>query len=150
MISRSGLALEKMCQPCLASRSPQTITKSVTCAPICGPQPAPPVPMNDGPDQPCWVRATTTPSPAFPLIIKPAFTTLMMASPRAFRRMRDGMPFSGMCRNSLIVLADRFTVSCSVAFAPVSDKEKIVRMKNSFFIAVHLLRCLSCVDVSFR
>src|SRR6266550_5315037 len=98
--------------------------------------------MNDGPDQPCPVRATTTPSPAFPLKIKPALTTLIMARPRARRRMRDGMPFSGMCRNSRIVLADRFTVSCSVAFAPISDKEKIVRMKNSFLIAVQILRRL--------
>jgi len=41
-----------------------------------------------------------------------------------------------------MVLAERFTVSCSVAFAPISDKEKIVRMKNSFFIAVQVLRRL--------
>ena len=41
-----------------------------------------------------------------------------------------------------MVLAERFTVSCSVAFAPISDKEKIVRMKNSFFIAVQVLRQL--------
>src|SRR2546423_15646045 len=98
--------------------------------------------MKEGPDQPWLVRATTTPSPAFPLNIKPAFTTLIMARPRAFRRIRGGMPFSGMCRNSLMLLAERFTVSCSVAFAPISDKEKIVRMKNSFFIAVQVLRHL--------
>jgi hypothetical protein len=36
----------------------------------------------------------------------------------------------------------RLTVSCSVAFAPISDKEKIVRMKNSFFIAAQVLRGL--------
>src|SRR2546429_5804541 len=98
--------------------------------------------MNEGPDQPRPVRAAVTPSPAFPLNIKPAFTTLIMARPRAFRRIRGGMPFSGMCRNSLMVLAERFTVSCSVAFAPISDKEKIVRMKNSFFITVQVLRLL--------
>jgi hypothetical protein len=106
------------------------------------PQPAPPVPMNDGPDQPCPVRATTTPSPAFPLKIRPALTTLIMARPRACRRMRDGMLFSGIWRNSRIVAAERLTVSCSVAFAPISDKEKIVRMENSLFIAVQLLRRL--------
>src|SRR5437660_510117 len=98
-----------------------TITKSVTSAPICGPQPAPPVPMNDGPDQPCPVRATTTPSPAFPLKIKPAFTTLIMANPRARRRIPDGIPFSGMCRNSRMVPAERLTVSCSVAFAAMRE-----------------------------
>jgi len=55
-----------------------------------------------------------------------------------------------------MVLAERFTVSCSVAFAPISDKEKIVRMKNSFFITVQVLRrleagwtCLFDEDVDF-
>ena len=65
-----------------------------------------------------------------------------MARPRAFRRMREGIPFSGIWRNSRIVVAERSTVSCSVAFAPISDKEKIARMKNSFFIAVQVLRRL--------
>src|SRR5438552_18301701 len=96
--------------------------------------------MNDGPDQPCPVRATTTPSPAFPLKIKPALTTLIMARPLARRRMRDGMPFSGMCRNSRIVSADRFTVSCSVAFAAINEREKINKIENSFFIGVQVLR----------
>src|SRR5947207_7829772 len=98
--------------------------------------------MKDGPDQPSPGRATTTPSPAFPLKIRPAFTTVIIARPRARRRMRDGIPFSGIWRNSRIVVAERSTVSCSVAFAPISDKEKIVRMKNSFFIAVQVLRQL--------
>src|ERR1700736_2312758 len=117
-----------------------TITKSVTCAPICGPHPAPPVPMNDGPDQPCSVRATTTPSPAFPLKMKPALTTLIIAKPRARRRTREGMPLSGIWRNSRIVTAERSTVSCSVAFAAISDKEESVRMRNNLFIGVQVLR----------
>src|SRR5438132_9744387 len=96
--------------------------------------------MNDGPDQPCPVRATTTPSPAFPLKMKPALTTLMMARPRACRRIRDGMPLSGIWRNSRIVTAERSTMSCSVAFAAISDKEESVRMRISFFISVQVLR----------
>src|SRR5712692_540352 len=106
------------------------------------PPPAPPVPMNDGPDQPCPVRATTTPSPAFALKIRPAFTTLMMARPRALIRMCAGMPRSGMCRNSRIVPAERSNVCCSVAFAATSDKEKIVRTKNNFVMDVQVLRGL--------
>src|SRR5438132_14340750 len=98
--------------------------------------------MNDGPDQPCPVRATTTPSPAFPLKMKPALTTLMMARPRACRRICEGMLLSGIWRNSRIVTAERSTMSCSVAFAAISDKEEIVRMKNSFFIVVQVLRQL--------
>jgi len=33
-------------------------------------------------------------------------------------------------------------MSCSVAFAAISDKEEIVKMKNSFFIVVQVLRQL--------
>src|SRR2546421_12045623 len=98
--------------------------------------------MNDGPDQPCPVRATTTPSPAFPLKMKPALTTLIMARPRACRRTREGTPLSGIWRNSRIVTAERSTMSCSVAFAAISDKEEIVRMRNIFFIGVQVLRRL--------
>src|SRR5947199_10137114 len=98
--------------------------------------------MKEGPDQPCLVRATTTPSPAFPLNIKPAFTTLIMARPRAFRRIRGGMPSSDMWRHSRSVTAERSTVTCTVAFAPISDKEKLVAMKASLFIAVQVLRRL--------
>jgi hypothetical protein len=92
------------------------------------------------PDQPCPVRATTTPSPAFPLKMKPAFTTLMMARPCARRRIRDGIPFSGMCRNSRIVTAEPSTVSCSVALAEISDKQEIIRMRLNVFIDAHLFR----------
>jgi len=33
-------------------------------------------------------------------------------------------------------------MSCSVAFAAISDKEEIVRMRNNFFIVVQVLRRL--------
>jgi len=77
---------------------------------------------------------------SFPAKKEPGFYYADNGKAPCVRRMREGMPFSGMCRNSRIVLAERFTVSCSVAFAPISDKEKIVRMKNSFFIAVQVFR----------
>ena len=45
-------------------------------------------------------------------------------------------------------------MSCSVAFAAISDKEEIVRMRNNFFIGLQLLRlveaawtCLFSEDV---
>jgi ATP-dependent exoDNAse (exonuclease V) alpha subunit len=67
---------------------------------------------------------------------------LIIAKPRARRRTREGMPLSGIWRNSRIVTAERSTVSCSVALAAISDKEESVKMKNNFFISVQVLRQL--------
>ena len=36
-------------------------------------------------------------------------------------------------------------MSCSVAFAAISDKEEIVRMRNNFFIDLQVLRPLKAL-----
>lgn len=65
-----------------ASSLLSTITKSVMSAPICRPQPTPPVAMHDGADhEPSGSRAMTIPEPALPENTKPAFTTEKMARP---------------------------------------------------------------------
>src|SRR6516162_8423490 len=100
--------------------------------------------MNDGPDQPRGVRATTTPCPPLALKINPALTTLMMASPFACRSTSLGIAFSGICWNWLMIAAQRFTVSCSVASAIATARDDIARTKNTFFIG-----CPCCAN-SYR
>ncbi len=72
-----------------ASSLLRTITKSVISAPICRPQPTPPVAMHDGADhEPSGKREMTRPEPAFPEKTKPALRTWKTARPRV-RRMSN-------------------------------------------------------------
>src|SRR5581483_921587 len=75
----------------------RTITHSVICTPARKPTPRPPVPIAEGPLQPPpGRRAITTPLPARPLPMNPAFVTVRIARPRAFLRTDDGIPCSGI------------------------------------------------------
>ena len=72
-----------------------TMTKSVMSAPICRPQPTPPVAIQDGADQePSGRRAMTRPEPALPEKTNPALRTEKIARPASGRivvdRMGDG------------------------------------------------------------
>jgi hypothetical protein len=70
-----------------ASSLLRTITKSVISAPICRPQPTPPVAMQDGADhEPSGKREMTRPEPAFPEKTKPALRTWKTARPGVRRR----------------------------------------------------------------
>jgi len=64
----------------LFGRSARLLT-SLKSAPICSPNPTPPVAMHEGADQvPPSRRAMTTPLPAFPDQTKPALSTVKMAN----------------------------------------------------------------------
>lgn len=64
-----------------------TMTKSVMSAPICRPQPRPPVAMQEGADhEPSGRRAMTRPEPAFPEKTKPALITWKTARPEGMGR----------------------------------------------------------------
>jgi hypothetical protein len=66
----------------MASSELSTITKSVISAPICKPQPTPPVAIQEGADhEPSGSRATTRPEPALPEKTKPALMTWKTARP---------------------------------------------------------------------
>ncbi len=59
-----------------------TMTNSVMSAPICRPQPTPPVAMHEGADhEPSGSRAMTMPDPALPENTKPALSTEKIARP---------------------------------------------------------------------
>ena len=74
-----------------ASSLLRTITKSVISAPICSPQPTPPVAMQDGADhEPSGKREMTRPEPAFPEKTKPALRTWKTARPRVRKRRNWG------------------------------------------------------------
>lgn len=60
----------------------RTTTKSVISAPICNPQPKPPVAMHEGADhEPSGKRAMTRPDPALPENTNPALRTWKTARP---------------------------------------------------------------------
>jgi len=74
-----------------ASSLLRTITKSVISAPICRPQPTPPVAMQDGADhEPSGKREMTRPEPAFPEKTKPALRTWKTARPGVRRGSNRG------------------------------------------------------------
>src|SRR5438046_10678625 len=104
------------------------------------PDPAPPEPINDGPDHPCLVRATTTPWPPLPLKINAALTTVMIASPLECRSTSLGIPLSGICRKSRTIAAQWSTVPCSVPLAVTTDRESMARLENTFVSGLQLVR----------
>src|SRR5438067_4081546 len=57
-----------------------------------------------------------------------------MARPLARRSTSLGMALSGICLNSRMIAAERFTVSCSVALAFTSARDDTLRRNSNFFI----------------
>lgn len=72
----------------------RTMTNSVISAPICKPQPTPPVAIHDGADhEPSGRRAMTRPDPALPEKTKPALSTAKTARPAKYRTIQINRHF---------------------------------------------------------
>ena len=96
-----------------AARVLRMMTNSVTWPPTWKPNPAPPVPIAEGPLQPpTGSLAMTTPSPILPLTKNPPFRTRRIAIPLALRSTRGGIDCSGIREKSWTISVQSFTVYC--------------------------------------